>query len=220
MKCPHCNISFHPAWAYDGLYRNGHETVWYTRICTCPSCYNDIVYMSEGNPVSLDRIPSHNLEWKAVFPKSTGRDPVPVEVPSNIAKDYEEACSVLEISPKASAALSRRCLQTMLRANGYKAKDLYMEIDQLLNESDPKKAIPESLRDTVDGIRHFGNFSAHPITDMTSLQIIDVEPHEAEWCLDILSEAFEHFYVRPAKSKARKAELDIKLKSAGKHPSK
>jgi hypothetical protein len=44
-----------------------------------------------------------------------------------------------------------------------KAKDLAKEIDLLLNEADPAKALPHRLRVTVSGIRHFGNFSAHPI---------------------------------------------------------
>lgn len=86
----------------------------------------------------------------------------------------------------------------------------------LLKESDPKKAIPTSLRETVDAIRNFGNFSAHPINDVTALQIIEVEEHEAEWCLDILDEMFDHFYVRPAQAAAKKAALNAKLTSANK----
>jgi hypothetical protein len=66
----------------------------------------------------------------------------------------------------------------------------------------------------------FGNFSAHPINDKTALQIIEVEPHEAEWCLDILEECFEHFYVGQAIARARKAALDARLAAAGKSPSK
>jgi hypothetical protein len=34
----------------------------------------------------------------------------------------------------------------MLHADGYKAKDLAKEIDLLLNETDPKKALPHHLR--------------------------------------------------------------------------
>ena len=49
-----------------------------------------------------------------IYPKS-GNRPVPPEVPSNLAEDFIEACVVLSDSPKASAALSRRCLQTLLR---------------------------------------------------------------------------------------------------------
>jgi hypothetical protein len=141
-------------------------------------------------------------------------------VPANIAQDYTEACLVLPVSPKASAALSRRCLQNILRAHGYTAKDLAKEIDLLLNDADPKKAIPQSLRISIDSIRNFGNFSAHPITDLTTLQVIDVEEHEAEWCLEILEQMFNHFYVQPAEAAARKAALDAKLTAAGKPPSK
>lgn len=145
---------------------------------------------------------------------------MPPEVPKAIAEDYVEACNVLPTSAKASAAIARRCLQSVLRSHGYHAKDLATEIDLLLDEPNPAKAIPITLRSTIDGIRNFGNFSAHPITDVTSLQIIDVEPHEAEWCLEILEETFQHFYVHPAAAKARKAALDAKLKAAGKPPSK
>jgi hypothetical protein len=47
-----------------------------------------------------------------------------------------------------------------------------------------------------------------------------VEPHEAEWCLEIIKELFDHFYVGPAIAKAKKAALDAKLAAAGKPPSK
>jgi hypothetical protein len=139
-------------------------------------------------------------------------------VPKPIATDYVEACRVLPLSAKASAALARRCLQTMLNDNGYKDKDdnLSKQIDKLLNP----RVLPDHIHETVDAIRNFGNFGAHPINDQTTLQIIDVEPEEAEWCLEILEALFDHFYVRPAAAKKKKAELNAKLKAAGKQPSK
>lgn len=141
-------------------------------------------------------------------------------MPDAIGADYIEACNVLPISAKASAALSRRCLQNILHEQGYKARDLNAEIDLLLKETDPLRAIPRRLRDTIDAIRHYGNFSAHPVDDKTALQIVEVEPGEAEWCLEILEECFEHFYVGPEIAKAKKAALDAKLAAAGKPPSK
>jgi len=99
-------------------------------------------------------------------------------------------------------------------------RDLSAEIDLLLNEPDPRKATPYRLRETIDAIRNSGNLSAHPIDDKTALQVIDVEPHEAEWCLEILEECFQHFYVGPAVAKARKIAVDEKLALAGKPPSK
>jgi hypothetical protein len=95
-------------------------------------------------------------KWRTVYPLGTNRGPVSPEVPSAIAADYIEACTVLPFSAKASAALSRRCLQAVLHDAGYRGRDLNAEIDLLLNEADPRKAIPARLRDTVDTIRHFG----------------------------------------------------------------
>lgn len=151
-----------------------------------------------------------------VFPSGHSRPPVQSEVPPGLAQDYTEACQVLPISPKASAALARRALQYVLRHKGYKGRDLNAEIDLLLNN----EATPSAIRTSVDAIRNFGNFSAHPVTDQTTLQVIDVEDHEAEWCLDILYDLFDHFYVKPAAAAQRKAVLDLKLKAAGKLPSK
>jgi hypothetical protein len=157
-----------------------------------------------------------NAQWRQVHPIGSNRGPVPPEVPEPIAADYVEACLVLPLSAKASAALSRRCLQAMLNANGYKSNNLAEQVDRLLKA----KVLPSYVHRTVDVIRNFGNFSAHPINDITSLQVIDVDPQEAEWCLGILEDLFDHFYVAPATADERKAELDAKLKAAGKPPSK
>lgn len=141
-------------------------------------------------------------------------------MPPDIKEDYEEVCSVLPVSHEASAALSRRCLQAILRQRGYTQRDLAKQIDALLSEPNPMKAIPTALRQTVDAIRNFGNFSAHPAADQTTLQVVAVDPGEAEWCLDILEEMFDHYYVKPAQAAARKAALDAKLAAAGKPRSK
>jgi hypothetical protein len=104
----------------------------------------------------------------------------------------------------------------MLHAHSYKDRDLAKEVQQLLDAN----VLPNHIYQTVDAIRNFGNFSAHPINDETTLQIIDVDPQEAEWCLEILEALFEHFYVGPATAKAKKAALNKKLKAAGKPASK
>jgi hypothetical protein len=203
MKCPHCGIHFHDNW-------NHHiDHSWIFRAAICPGC--EKVTIEIGTTVDA---------WDRVYPVGANRGPVPKEVPEPIAQEYIEACNVLPVSAKASAALSRRCLQNMLHAAGYKAKDLAKEIDLLLAEPDPKRALPNRLRETVDAIRNFGNFSAHPIDDKTTLQVIEVEPHEAEWCLDVIEELFEHFYVGPAVAQAKKNALNAKLAAGGKPPAK
>ena len=215
MFCPHCNTAVHESWAPGSLFPSQHSG-WSTRYMKCPQCSDDII--------ELIKAPNNNVlpsvaNWIRVHPMGSNRS-VASDVPANIAQTYLEAVSVLHISAKASAALSRRCLQEVLHENGYVGRDLAAEIDMLLNENDPYKAIPLALRTTIDAIRSFGNFSAHPITDKTSLQVIDVDPEEAEWCLNVLDEIFEHFYVKPNQAKRKKEALNSKLVAARKPSAK
>jgi hypothetical protein len=212
VQCPHCLVHFHDSWTTTRLGSRG-TLVALAQAERCPKCGRPIILLATD--FEIDPPP-----YLMVFPRSHSRAPVPPEVPAVLAEDYAEACQTLAISPKASAALCRRCLQAMLHSHGYKGRDLAVEVQMLLDEVDTTKAIPVSLRQTIDGIRHFGNFSAHPITEVTSLQIIDVEPHEAEQSLETVEGMFEHFYVQPELAKKRKADLDAKLATAGKKPSK
>lgn len=225
MKCPHCSIHFHERWAQELLCWGQNNPMksetdngtgyWSYRSTRCAGCNGFIIDIA----LTKNKAPIEG-SWHQVFPVGANRGPVPTEVPPSIARDYIEACNVLAISANASAALSRRCLQNILRAHDYKARDLAHEIELLLNETDPMKALPRKLRETVDSIRNFGNFAAHPTDDKATLELIDVEPHEAEWCLETIEELFEHFYVGPAAAKAKKAALDAKLAASGKPPSK
>ena len=139
-------------------------------------------------------------------------------VPEHLKADYQEAYQVLPVSPKASAALSRRVLQSILVEQGYVGRDLSKQIDAVLKDAKTENALPPGIQGTVDAI--FGNFSAHPITDVTSLQIIDVEPEEAEWCLQIVERLFDHYYVRPAEDQRMLDDLNEKLSLAGKPAAK
>jgi Domain of unknown function (DUF4145) len=232
MKCPHCAINFHDNWVEGSVDRKAYiksvagreidRTGWLYRTALCPNpkCSKLTIeisaLLSKPKPGSTREQINSLRKWRQVHPIGSNRGPVPSEVPKAIAADYVEASVVLPLSTKASAALSRRCLQAILNAHGFKGRDLAKQIDKLLKS----RVLPMHIHKNVDVIRGFGNFSAHPITDKTTLQIIDVEPHEAEWCLEILEALFDHFYVAPEAARKKKAELDAKLKAAGRRPSK
>ena len=50
--------------------------------------------------------------------------------------------------------------------------------------------------------------------------IVPIEPHEAEWTLDVLESLFDFYYVQPALLQAKRAALNQKLNTAGKPPMK
>jgi hypothetical protein len=152
-----------------------------------------------------------------IRPKGTNRPPCPPEVPPILAKDYIEACTVFFDSAKAAAALGRRCLQNLLRDTvKVEPGDLSGEIQQVLDSG----KLPSALHDSIDAIRNIGNFAAHPIKSQQTGSIIDVEPGEADWTLDVLEELFDFYFVLPATIQKKKDAFNKKLQEAGKPPIK
>jgi hypothetical protein len=140
-----------------------------------------------------------------------------MEVDKRLASDYNEACLILAFSPKASAALSRRCLQTILREKAKVRKgDLAGEIQQTIDSG----LIPSYLVESIDAVRNIGNFAAHPMKSTATGEIVDVEPGEAEWLLDVLESLFDFYFVQPALLKAKREALNEKLNDIGKPPMK
>jgi len=138
-------------------------------------------------------------------------------VPPELSKTYSEAAMVLGDSPRASAAISRRCLQHILREKaGVKHSDLAREIDQVLASGQ----LPSHLGEAIDAIRNIGNFAAHPIKSTNSGEILPVEPGEAEWTLDVLDGLFDFYFVQPELLKKKRETLNAKLASANKPPVK
>ena len=141
------------------------------------------------------------------------RTPAPSVVPKPLQEDYNEACLVLADSPKASAALSRRCLQNILRDHAkVKHQNLVNEIEEAINS----KQLPSHLVNDLHAIRAIGNFAAHPTKDTSTGEIVAVEPGEAEWLLDLLEGLFDFYFVGPAEAQKRRAALNAKLTAAGK----
>ncbi|MBN9658611.1 MAG: DUF4145 domain-containing protein [Acidobacteria bacterium] len=152
-----------------------------------------------------------------VVPRAVAAKVVPPEVPQPYRQDFTEAYVIVDDSPKASAALSRRCLQTILHEHvGIKKKNLEQEIDELL----AKGSLPSHISDSLHMIRQVGNFAAHPMKSTNSGEIIEVEKGEAEWNLKVLEDLFDYYFVAPAKAKERKDALNKKLIEAGKPPIK
>ncbi len=224
MKCPHCLVDFHDEQTFWSVALTADaDGQWLLSRRTCPSCHRFVLYLENGAPQGPVAQGQQNVRFLAgsqrimVRPKGTSRAPVPAEVPPDIVDDYKEACLVLADSPKASAALSRRCLQNLLRkAAGVKPGDLSSEIQQVLDSG----KLPSIIAENIDAVRNVGNFAAHPNKSNSSGEIVPVEPHEAEWNLDVLESLFDLYFVQPARAKARRDALNKKLQDAGKPPLK
>jgi len=223
MKCPHCLVEFHPQveWKYLGKDRQGNWLI-ERYVCPNPKCKRQILYLVRGTPKFVAGTPKIGSVQRRsgalmVYPKGSNRPPVPPEVAPQFADDYREACLVLADSPKASAALSRRCLQGILREKaGAKPSNLADEIQEVLD----RNIWPSYVADIVDAVRNIGIFAAHPIKSKQTGVIVDVEPGEADLNLDVLEALFDFHFVQPARVAEKRAAINRKLQDAGKQPMK
>ena len=216
MKCPHCNTGIAAAFVqvniadYPQLSKDAEliasRAIWSVTHMRCPECHQGILNLH-------GLFPGLNKTMNFLVYPSSGTRPVPSEVVDPYKQDFIEACKVLLDSPKASAALSRRCLQAILRDKaGTKSKDLYDQIEEVVSGG----KVPSHVCDDLHAVRVVGNFGAHPTKSTVTGAILDVEPGEAEWNLDVLELLFDFYFVQPAISAKRRAGLNQKLKEAGK----
>jgi Domain of unknown function (DUF4145) len=213
LVCPWCSREVTPTWnEVDVEYQVEPSGDTYPgdkiHVACCPSCLKRLLYFEWG------RYPGRTTE--RIYPTGHQARRAPSQVPADIAQDYNEAMAVLELSPKASATLSRRCLQQLLNFKGYTAENLYGQVRALLDETDLNKRLPEAVRAVVDAIRQFGNFGAHPIHDTETLKMIDVEPYEAEFCLELLNALFEYYFVTPDRQEQERQRIESKVRQGGK----
>ncbi len=147
----------------------------------CPNCGEYTIRLS-GIGDGVKDITKMNIR-----PRSLAKQ-YPDYIPQNIRNDYEEACAIVDLSPKASATLSRRCLQGIIRDFwGVNKKTLYEEIDAI------KDKIPLDLWKSIDALRQLGNIGAHMEKDTNT--IVDIEPNEASSLIRLIELLMKEWYI-------------------------
>lgn len=216
MKCPHCSLEIHPNFNKQSL---GNDDIYHYSIstmhCPNPKCEKMIIDLTCTDRIYFEGCSIYKEEnhRKTIYPFTTNRNFNRQGIGDIFWNDYEEACNTLAVSPKASAALSRRCLQNILREKGgIKRGNLSDEIQQVID----KGSLPSLLADSIDAIRNIGNFAAHPIKDKSTGEIVDVEPGEAKWLLDVLENLMYFYFIQPQKNAERKKLLNQKLQAMDK----
>lgn len=215
MKCPHCLESFFEKWTEITLMHD-KEARWNLMMTKCPACEKMILKEQQKTLSSLGGYWVLDKET-LIHPSWIARTPLPPEVTDEYSKPYKKASQVLPISSEASAALSRKCLQHLLREKAkVKPGNLTDEIQEVINSGN----LPSHLAESIDAIRNVGNFATHPIKSTNTGEIVDVENGEAEWLLDTLEGLFDFYLIQPAKTKKKKDALNKKLQEAKKPPMK
>lgn len=125
-------------------------------------------------------------EWNLIPPSNA--KVFPDYIPKPVRDDYVEACLIRNLSPKASATLSRRCLQGMIRDFwGVSKSRLVDEIDAIKDKTDTL------TWGAIDAVRKIGNIGAHMEKDINV--IVDVEPNEAQLLIGLIELLVKDWYI-------------------------
>ncbi|WP_107675681.1 DUF4145 domain-containing protein [Agrobacterium sp. LAD9] len=146
-------------------------------------------------------------EWDVELTKSFLPDGVSVSVPASVPEEisitYKEAARIADISGRASAAMSRRCLQGMVRhffdIPNNKRGNLGAELSFVKDRIDPE------MWDNLLAVRSVGDIGAH--MDNNVDQIIDISPEEARILLALIESLFKEWYEAREKRERSSAAL-------------
>ena len=189
------------------------ELVFATMVVACPNpdCKEVTLTAVMAEPKYPDahpamnnyQVPGRNLRSWELIPASRAK-PMPAYIPASIVQDYNEACAIESLSPKASATVARRCVQQVIRGffSVSKAK-LYDEIQEIKGRVSPE------TWEAVDALREVGNIGAHAEKDINI--IVDVEPGEAAALIRLVEILIEETYIARHR---RRDELDAVKKIA------
>lgn len=159
----------------------------------CPACDKNIIKLKGlGKDVKSIEL--------SVYPDSSAKQ-FPEYIPSSIKQDYEEACKIVNLSPKASATLSRRCLQGMIRDywNISGKNNLFQEIDAISDKVTPQ------VRQVLDSVRQLGNIGAHMEKDINL--IVDIDAGEAQQLINLIEYLMEQWYIHRYESELMLASI-------------
>lgn len=199
-KCPYCNHASTITYSnhstdthtFDKGNKDGGLGIW-SNVIVCPNedCKEytieaELFKTKERSNGGKEFVGLPLIHWQ-LRPRSKAK-PFPSYIPQQILDDYGEACLIKDLSPKASATLSRRALQGVIRDFwGIKKSRLVDEINDL------KGKIDQSTWEAIDAVRSIGNIGAHMEKDINL--IIDVEPDEAELLIGLIEILLKDWYI-------------------------
>lgn len=207
--CPHCNKSviirdsdIVAAYSeYDSLVDpKTHLLEVTTTVCPSESCRKETIVISKSQYVGVNenfRKKYHHLYNKIIEPEANIKIFNCSTIPDTILEDYKEAKLILNLSPKASATLARRCLQAMIRDfYGISGKrNLHQEIEAIEDKIDT------DMYQAIMALKSIGNIGAHPEHDINL--IIDVSPEEASQLVGLIEMLIDDWYATREKQQER-----------------
>jgi len=97
------------------------------------------------------------LEDKMLYPRMSTAPTASIDLPDDMRGDYEEARTIVELSPRVTAALLRLAIEKLCRHLGEPGKNINDDIASLV-----KRGLPIQVQQALDIVRVVGNNAVHP----------------------------------------------------------
>jgi hypothetical protein len=97
------------------------------------------------------------LHDRLLWPHSGDTPPPNPDLSADVRRDYEEAGSILDLSPRGAAALLRLAIQKLCKELGGTGKDVDKDIGMLV-----ARGLPVAVQQALDVVRVIGNEAVHP----------------------------------------------------------
>ncbi len=139
FNCPYCSAYSDQRW-FTTITPQG-DFLEETHVCFCSHCNKYSIW----------------FKGSMIYPDFSGIEPPNADLNKDIVSDYNEAVSILQRSPRGSAALLRLAIQKLCVQLGENGKNLNTDIANLV-----KKGLPSKVQESLDSLRVIGNESVHP----------------------------------------------------------
>lgn len=94
---------------------------------------------------------------KMLYPHAGEAPPANPDMPDDVRRDYEEASTILDRSPRGAAALIRLAIQKLCKELGQPGKNINDDIGALV-----KSGLNRRVQQALDAVRVIGNSAVHP----------------------------------------------------------
>jgi len=168
FTCPHCRTKKSAFHAVRVSKFKNHQKNFQLVTTECSVCHNTSVYLEQQSMKINIVATNNNFDTKSrqinyvdklIFPDDAPVD-VPdcsIDMPKNVAPIYNEAASVIKLSPRSSVALLRLALQQLVDDLVDGSDNLDQKIGKLV-----KEGLPKLIQQMLDSIRIIGNNAVHP----------------------------------------------------------
>jgi Domain of unknown function (DUF4145) len=150
FTCPHCQAFAHVVWTQTG-YLNRHENTpaWWAQ---CAHCKKFSLWLADNS--------NHGcMVGRMLVPAESNAPAAHSDMPEDVARDYEEARVVSQISPRAACALLRVAIERLCRSLNAKGNTINDQIADLVQQG-----LPVLVQQSLDAVRVIGNNAVHPGT--------------------------------------------------------